>query len=72
MQKPLRLLAIGLGIALFAAASARPAEAPAGPAAVVAAPDRRDADRALDAGRQPAEMLAFFGIRSGWGPTARA
>ena len=32
---------------------------------VVAAPDRSDADRALDAGRFPAEMLAFFGIRPG-------
>jgi predicted methyltransferase len=33
--------------------------------AIVAAPDRSDADRALDAGRHPGEMLAFFGIRSG-------
>ena len=33
--------------------------------AVLAAPDRSDADRALDAGRHPAEMLAFFGIAPG-------
>jgi predicted methyltransferase len=33
--------------------------------AVVAAPDRSAADRALDAGRHPAEMLAFFGIKPG-------
>jgi len=33
--------------------------------AVVAAPDRSDADRALDAGRHPAEMLAFFAIAPG-------
>ena len=33
--------------------------------AVVAAPDRSDADRALDAGRHPAEMLAFFKIGPG-------
>lgn len=33
--------------------------------AVVAAPDRSAADRALDAGRHPAEMLAFFGIAPG-------
>ena len=33
--------------------------------AVVAAPDRNAADRALDGGRHPAEMLAFFGIRPG-------
>ncbi|UQA63913.1 class I SAM-dependent methyltransferase [Polyangium aurulentum] len=31
-------------------------------ATVVAAPDRSEADRALDAGRHPAELLAFFGI----------
>jgi predicted methyltransferase len=33
--------------------------------AVVDAPDRAEADRALDAGRKPAEMLAFFGIKPG-------
>ena len=33
--------------------------------AVIAAPDRTEADRALDAGRKPAEMLAFFGIAPG-------
>jgi predicted methyltransferase len=33
--------------------------------AVVDAPDRTAADRALDAGRHPAEMLAFFGIKPG-------
>ena len=33
--------------------------------AVVAAPDRSAADRTLDGGRHPAEMLAFFGIRPG-------
>ena len=45
--------------------SATSAEAPAGPAAAVAATDRSDADRALDAGRFPAETLAFFDIRTG-------
>jgi predicted methyltransferase len=34
-------------------------------AAIVAAPDRSDDDKALDAGRHPAEMLAFFGIKPG-------
>ncbi|MRG90369.1 class I SAM-dependent methyltransferase [Polyangium spumosum] len=34
-------------------------------AAVVAAPDRAEADRALDAGRKPAELLAFLDIRPG-------
>ena len=33
--------------------------------AVVDAPDRSDADRRLDAGRHPAEVLAFFDVRSG-------
>jgi len=33
--------------------------------AVVDAPDRTAADRALDAGRHPAETLAFFGIKPG-------
>ena len=33
--------------------------------AIVDAPDRSAADRALDAGRHPAEMLAFFGIKPG-------
>lgn len=31
----------------------------------VGAADRSEADRSLDAGRQPAEMLAFFGIEPG-------
>jgi predicted methyltransferase len=34
--------------------------------AVVAAADRSPADRALDAGRKPAELLAFLGIQPGW------
>lgn len=33
--------------------------------AVVAAKDRTDADRALDAGRHPGELLSFFGIKPG-------
>lgn len=39
---------------------------PAAYRAVVDAPDRDAADKALDAGRHPAELLAFFGIRPGW------
>jgi predicted methyltransferase len=34
--------------------------------AVVTAADRSPEDRALDAGRKPAELLAFLGIRPGW------
>lgn len=47
-----------------AAASATPAVPQAIQAAVSAA-DRSEADRALDAGRQPAKTLAFFGIKPG-------
>jgi predicted methyltransferase len=65
MQHSTRLVAASLSFVFCALTSAAPAAAPAGPAAVVAAPDRSDADRALDAGRHPAEMLAFFGIRPG-------
>lgn len=51
---------------------ARPAATPAPAAATsdaaraaVAAPDRSDADRALDAGRKPAELLTFYGTAPG-------
>src|SRR5574337_62376 len=40
-------------------------EVPPAIAAVVAASDRSAADRALDAGRHPAELLAFFDVRPG-------
>ncbi len=40
-------------------------EVPAAIQAVIDAPDRSDADRALDAGRHPGETLAFFGIKPG-------
>lgn len=52
-------------------ASAAPAAAgdevvvPPALAAVVAAPDRSEADHALDAGRHPGELLAFFGVKEG-------
>ena len=45
---------------------AAPAKLPAVDyAALVAAPDRTDADRALDAGRHPAQMLEFLGVAPG-------
>ena len=34
--------------------------------AVVTASDRSPEDRALDAGRKPAELLAFIGVQPGW------
>jgi predicted methyltransferase len=53
-----------------AAKAAEPAAAPPSKAAEPAAApslgaDRSEEDKALDAGRKPAEMLAFFGIRPG-------
>jgi predicted methyltransferase len=41
------------------------ASVPAAIRAAIAAPDRTDADRALDAGRKPGEVLAFFGVAPG-------
>src|SRR5690349_4352763 len=35
-------------------------------AAAVDAPERTEEDRALDAGRHPAEVFSFFGIQPGW------
>lgn len=73
----MRLLHLALASALVACGSSNPkpaastAPAPATgamPKAIadaVASPDRDADDRALDAGRKPAEMLAFFGIRPG-------
>lgn len=48
-----------------ATASAAPAPTPVDYAAIVAAPDRTDADRALDDGRHPAELLASIGASPG-------
>jgi predicted methyltransferase len=45
--------------------AAAPPAVPAALQAVVDAADRSEADRKLDAGRHPAELLAFFGIAPG-------
>jgi len=50
--------------ALWAAAPVKAADAP-DYAAIVAAPDRTDADRQTDQRRQPAKLLAFAGVRPG-------
>jgi len=65
MQHTSRFLAAILSVFALAATLPASAQAPPDPKAIVAAPDRSEADRALDAGRHPAEMLAFFGIRPG-------
>lgn len=41
------------------------ADVPAPIKAAIAAPDRTDKDRALDAGRKPGEVFAFFGLAPG-------
>jgi predicted methyltransferase len=51
--------------AITAMAAAAITEVPATVRAAVDAPDRSAADRALDAGRHPVDMLAFFNVRPG-------
>ena len=58
------LLAAFSVIALWGAAPAKAEDTP-DYAAIVAAPDRSDADRQTDQRRQPAKMLAFAGVRPG-------
>src|SRR5262245_495536 len=65
MKKIARLLVVCLSVLGLAAQAASAADVSPAAKAVVAAPDRSEADRALDAGRFPAEMLTFFGIRPG-------
>ena len=63
-------IALALAVALLAACAAPRAVAPGAAApsrfdALVAAPDRIDEDRARDAGRKPAELLAFLQVAPG-------
>jgi len=59
----MRLMAALIGAALLGACSMAPT--PADYQAIVAAPDRTDADRKTDERRKPAELLAFTGVRPG-------
>ena len=65
MQQITLLLTACLCFVNCAAKTATPPTSPTASASAVAAADRSDADRALDAGRFPAETLAFFEIRPG-------
>lgn len=66
MTRPLSACALGALLALAACHHRPPpAAAPASYAAVVSAPDRTADDRTLDAGRKPAELLAFAGVQTG-------
>jgi predicted methyltransferase len=66
-------IAVVLALALAGCAATEPVydTASAAPApedwiaALVGSADRTEADRALDAGRRPAELLAFIGVASG-------
>jgi predicted methyltransferase len=59
------LISLLFGVAAFPNLAAS-ADSTALANAVVAAQDRSPEDRALDAGRKPAELLAFLGIQPGW------
>src|SRR5437588_6990917 len=60
------IMAALASLAMLAAASAQAQDAKAPDyEAIVAAPDRTDADRQADQRRQPAKMLAFTGVRTG-------
>lgn len=62
-----RLAAFGLVALSMLIPAAAPAEDGKAPdyAAIVAAPDRSDADRQTDQRRQPAKVLAFAGVKEG-------
>jgi predicted methyltransferase len=60
-----RITGIALAACLFGTACAAPAQKQPDAAAIVADPSRPEADRALDASRHPAELLAFLKIRPG-------
>src|SRR3974390_2757422 len=57
--------AIMLGLAKLGGLAAMPALAQ-DYAAIVAAPDRSDADRQTDQRRHPVELLSFVGAKTGW------
>jgi predicted methyltransferase len=58
------LFALLSTVAVWGTAPVRAADTP-DYAAIVAAPDRNDADRQTDQRRQPAKLLAFAGVRPG-------
>jgi predicted methyltransferase len=57
-----------LALLILAGCATAPAPglSPERAAAIVASPDRSEADRTNDIRRKPAEMLAFIGVREGW------
>src|SRR3569832_1024430 len=66
--QPLRLPVMLAALAIFASLTMQSVRAQDGAidyAAIVAAPDRSDADRQTDQRREPVKMLAFAGVRPG-------
>ncbi len=62
---PAAVIAVVVGACATSTSDQAPALSTERIAAIVAAPDRSPADRALDARRKPVEMLTFIGIRPG-------
>ena len=60
-----RILACLLTLSAIAAAPAAISQTTPDYAAIIAAPDRSDADRKLDTNRAPAQWLAFIGAKPG-------
>src|SRR5437868_15416874 len=60
-----RILACLLTLSVIAAAPAATSQTAPDYAAIVANPDRSEADRKLDANRAPAQWLAFIGAKPG-------
>ncbi len=61
----LRIAGLALVACLVGSAAAAPAGKPMDPAAIVADSTRPETDRAMDASRHPAELLAFLHIGAG-------
>ncbi|MCI0573865.1 MAG: SAM-dependent methyltransferase [Myxococcaceae bacterium] len=61
----MRLLLLSTLLLASCAHTSAQAPAPMSSRTVAEAPDRTDADRALDAGRKPTEFLDFIGVRPG-------
>jgi predicted methyltransferase len=64
-MKSARLVPFALLLTACAHSSGPPPAPAPSPQAIVDAPDRTEADRKLDAGRKPAELLAFLKVRPG-------
>jgi predicted methyltransferase len=62
---PMKFILAALAFLVGCASTQAPTVSPERIAAIVASPDRSDADRTNDIRRKPAEMLSFIGVREG-------